>query len=229
MPRQVDKSRSVDNEKLREFPRAHLSTANAWLNLVDLKAKVMIGEPLPLWIHELETSFSITGSFAQSVDKRDFYPRNFNQPTWTFRGQTHNEHEYSHIGEFIRNGQIRAIEGDALFIIGVNGGGIPAKRNMKGTHQGTKLQGYISGVRRRHERWVNAPEYQFEFVVARHLAGPIVDAPVVPKILKDWKGLYRGGGFIDDPDEAYSDKQKLVGPVEGAIDDIVDSIQKLVD
>lgn len=224
----------VGNEKLKNNPKPRKGTHSATLSIVQKAADGGVGivkGSIPLWIHEIETAFGISGSSAQSASKREFYPRNFNQPTYTFRGQSHSEHEYTTIAEFIRDGQLGCIFGDRLFIISapaagpvseivntVAGGKSKGKarhkmnRNLKGRRPGIRLQGYIQTAQRSHERWVNAPEYEFEFVVSRSLAGPILDEAVKPHVLPvNWDQFVARsrGGMIADPDKAILDEDLL--------------------
>ena len=96
----------------RSHPKAKPGTNNGTLQIFRERSEER-SETTPVWIHQVESDFGITGSFGQSVGKRDFYPRNFNQPSYRFYGQTHNENEYGDLCEFIRRGQLESIFGGA--------------------------------------------------------------------------------------------------------------------
>jgi hypothetical protein len=221
------------------FKNAH--GANAYLVDETLPDKPQV----PLWIQEITADFSLTGNTAQSMTKRDFYAHNFTQPSFNFRGQTFNEAQYGYLTEFIRRAQVRQLleignpKGDwekrgFLRIVVPKAGFVPQRvrirrkgkqgpvtwrrknRSQRGERDHMIITGYIKAIQRRHERFVNAPEWNFEFITARMLAGPFSDSPVRSEKLrdiKDWTEFLRGDGFVKDPDSGKDeDKPKWRPP-----------------
>jgi len=131
-----------------------------------------------MWVHNIQMSFQVAGSYAQSAKFRAWYPRNFQQPTVQISGQTANQEQYAGLVEFIRDSQRKALDtpvnpftmDDPIFttalVIPRAGPGHPGH-----VHQGHALRGFINNIERTAERWVNAPEFQFTFTVVSATAG----------------------------------------------------------
>jgi hypothetical protein len=130
------------------------------------------GKRLHLWITDIEMNFQVSGQYAQSHRYRQWYPRNFVQPRVMIQGQVANEADYGNLAEFIRITQRKALRwasaDDHMWStnLHISSGGIQNHRR-----QGHSLNGHILNIQRTAERWVNAPTFQFEFVVVTAAAG----------------------------------------------------------
>lgn len=131
------------------------------------------GKELPLWVNQVQAAFGVTGSTAQSSKKRQFFPKNLNQPTLEIAGQTPNQYEYGRIAEFVREAQLNGILGNPTgdqkvltFKMG-RGGTDTRRRIQRGEHQSIVVDGYINKVERKTERFVNAPPYTLSFVITK--------------------------------------------------------------
>lgn len=139
-----------------------------------------------MWIHDISMNFQVAGSYAQSPSYRAWYPRNFVQPVIQIVGQTASQADYASLSEFIRQTQLRALRaGNSpdeytpdlnTVLLHIPSGG---RGNHK--HIGHSLHGHIKNIQRISERWVNAPEFRFEFVVTTASAGLYETAAEDPK------------------------------------------------
>lgn len=129
---------------------------------------------LYMWVHEIAMSFQLSGSTAQSHQYRAFYPRNFVAPVVTLTGQCASQEAYGDLCEFIRESQRKSLRWDNSDArmnsvhLHIPSGGEP---NTGHFHEGHALNGHIRSIRRQTTRWVNAPEFTFEFMVATASAG----------------------------------------------------------
>lgn len=128
---------------------------------------------LYLWVNNVESAFTVSGSVAQSVARRQFFPRDFAQPALMISGQTPNQYEYGRIAEFVRQSHLNVINpsfggtGLGLVTLTVFTDQKPTKFPMvKGPHQNLRIRGYVSSIERATERFVNAPDFKFEFIIA---------------------------------------------------------------
>lgn len=226
-PQRKKRVRALPWDRMRSHPIPKNKTANASLKLVkvDGKKRVVI-DTIPLWVFDLSADFSLSGSTAQSHGKRDFYPRNFNQPSYRIQGQTWNERHYGLLGENIRSWQHRCVRGNFLMQFHLPGDGpspvwfrrangqrfkAEVQRNMKGPRPNIAFEGYVADMPRTHKRFVHAPEYSFDFIVSRQLTGPLREETIRPTVLPtSWTSFVARGatGFIRDPDEILLSQQK---------------------
>jgi hypothetical protein len=196
-----------------------------YVNAIDHTYSSKPSKRHPIWIDEMTTDFALSGTTAQSAAKRDFYPRNFNQPSYGFHGQTFSETHYGQLGEWIRKAQL-----DCVFRYGLMQIFLPASgathvwvgpdgrehkreitRNQRGRRPAIWLEGYIANIQRAHEVGVQAPEYDFGFIVSRSIAGPITEAPVSPNVLpRNWDSFIKrdATGFITNPDDVLLSQGK---------------------
>lgn len=122
-------------------------------------------------VHDIGMNFELSGSYAQSPGFRAFYPHNFVQPRVTISGQTASQADYAGLVEYIRRCQKQALSlGSQDFttklVIPSGGPGKPSHN-----YTGHSLTGHIQRIERTAERFVNAPEFQFEFIVVAAYAG----------------------------------------------------------
>lgn len=208
---------AVPYEKLRRLPQAKQGTNNARLYITDKNGKKL--DSKPLWVYEHTSEFGVSGSTAQSQAKRDFYAHNFNQPTYTFQCQTHNEREYGEIAEFIRNGQMGAIRLDQFFEITMTGSGFRAGRSLRGPSASIHYRGYVQNAQRHHERFIQAPEFTLTFVIVQVKAGLIRDTQVAPNVLPtNWTNFVNrdGTSFVVKPKEiGLEGDEKKPAPKKG--------------
>lgn len=138
------------------------------------------GNRVYLWVDDMGASFNISGSTAQSYNQRAFYPHNLGQLMLTVHGQTPNESEYGRVAEFVRHSHKKAVTNGQFFrLVIAEGGHNPDVANpptttrdqqvhgVKGRHEAVDVDGYVLSIDRKHERFVNAPEWEFQFVILR--------------------------------------------------------------
>ena len=137
---------------------------------------------ISLYVENIGMDFQLSGSYAQSMLVRQFFTRNFVQPSIIVQGTMSNSFQYQRLAEFVR-----ASHFSCLFPANANlnaadmfvGLSIPHKTygpitddkgNKYGlpyrSHLGHHYRGYITNITRGAEKFKNAPEYTFEFVVA---------------------------------------------------------------
>jgi hypothetical protein len=131
-----------------------------------------------IWVHDIQMNFEAAGSYAQSAAFRAYYPRNFVQPKVGITGQTASQADYASLCEFIRRSQLQSLRYEGAtstydptlntvtLVIPEGGPGHPGHN-----HLGHYLNGHIARIERTSERWINAPEFQFEFIVTTASAG----------------------------------------------------------
>lgn len=222
--------------QLREEPKAKPGTNNGNLSFgrLDQGGTYRELKAFPIWIYDVTSDFALVGTTAQSPGKRDFYARNFSQPVYTMRGQTHNEFDYGRLIEFVRDAQEECVFGAKRTIMQVRLNGHrgpdevwhqpgtrnerkrPIIRNQRGRRPPLGAQGYVNTIRRAHTRFVNAPEYEFQFIIQRSLQGPFKDEKTPVHVLPtNWNSFIRQGstGFITDPDEILLNMPKGGKPI----------------
>lgn len=228
--------KALDWHQLREEPKGREGTANGRLSFGTLGPTGTYAEreSFPIWVYDLTSDFSLTGTTGQSVGKRDFYARNFNQPVYNFSGQTHNEHDYGRLVEFVRDAQEACVFSPKRTIMQVLINGhrgadevilhpgtdrarrAPIVRGQRGRRPPLGVQGYVNTIRRAHKRWVNAPEYQLQFIIQRSLQGPFRDERTPVHVLPtNWNAFIKQGstGFITDPDQVLLNAPKGGKPI----------------
>jgi hypothetical protein len=166
------------------------------------------GERVWLWLNDIQSNFNLAGTTAQSKGKRSFFPHNLTQPSLTLGGQTPNSYQYNRIAEFVRDFHKSILRDDNPLKLGVTAGGpVTIRPIIKGKRDSILVEGYVTSVRKGAERWINAPDYSFEFIISRvvKLLG-LHDDPIrriyyknIMDILEDSQyGLhFEEGGAID--------------------------------
>lgn len=174
-----------------------------------------------LLITDLAVSLALGGSTSQSRTLRTFWPRSLGAATFTVKGQTWNQMEAQRIAEFVRMTQLESLDatGSArnslvhlvVFatqielknakgqVVGTiegknltSGKNKQTLRNMKGGHDAFNMAGYIPAIRRGSERWVNAPDYQFDFVITQSLKdGLFEDKPLATRQIESWTQIFK--------------------------------------
>lgn len=132
------------------------------------------GQRLYMWVHEITMNFQLSGSKAQSHQFHAFYPRNFVAPVVTIVGQCANQAAYGDLCEFIRRSQRKSLRWEnsdarmnTVHMV-IPSGGEPHTGHK---HDGHSLNGHIRSITRQNQRWVNAPQFRFDFMVATASAG----------------------------------------------------------
>lgn len=157
------------------------------------------GDTLAMWITDVQMSFQIGGTTAQSIGRREFYPRNLIQPVYSINCQMPNSFQLQRLAEFIRDTQIRCLDpnvdltsGTMLPSITIHTGGIPSKGKAgistedtdtspqmngqsKGQYRGIHAFGYVSSIDRGASFGQNAPSIAFQFSVAYSYAGIFIN------------------------------------------------------
>lgn len=129
---------------------------------------------------------SLAGSTAQSRYVRDFYAHNLKIPSVTVHGEALNQAEYATIVEFIHQSQLRGVQGARPIKLTISGGGSDVGPSIKGKHKPLEALGYVKNVQRKHERFVPAPEFEFEFVLAKMEEGIFKDLIGEDSPAKTW-------------------------------------------
>ena len=155
-----------------------------------------------LWVQDVQTGFALNGSDGQSQDTRSYFPRNRIQQSIVVSCQFPNQTLYADALEWIHERQRDKSTSLSLWIFA-------RKMPVKGKGEDIHAYGYIKNVMRKHERFVYAPELNFEFLVKR-LAAPSGwrDSQETVKMtsLPSWKDVIeKYQTFRDDPDAASED------------------------
>jgi hypothetical protein len=212
-----------------------------------------VGKRVYLWVTDVTAGFEMGGSFAQSATHRTFYPRNFVQPTMTFKGVMPNQYAFAKLGEFVRGTQLRAVrDGNGGRVVRLvmpkTGGSITHKGKEyhlpKGKRRAYDMDGYVVNMKRGAKRFENVPQFEFDFVIATSRQGLFhTDAATVSKLLS-WSQIPNidgyTDGFVNDPDtikngrskdgvrnigrQNFNDAADTAGQVVGAIENIFDVI-----
>lgn len=160
----------------------------------------------PLFISNLGIDIALAGSTGQAQLTRDFYPHNFVQPNFAVDGQSIDQRDYGSLTDFVhymqRNSvlpgsagtlvqlyvQNRAVvDGNRAGGYGVtlNGHFLP-NQNVRGSHMDILCLGYINSMARQHTKWVYAPTYSFQFIVAEMVSGPYQEDMVQVQQQQNW-------------------------------------------
>lgn len=146
------------------------------------------GSPLPLYVFDVVASFGLTGTTAQSRTTRSFFPHNSNPPQIAISCQSPNQYYYGWACEFIREHQQTLQE--AYLSIPPNGTA-HADYHHRGYHGSLSGYGYVQTIRRRHERFVVAPEFTFTFIVSKFESDRFNDHAVSAKRMKTWNDIIK--------------------------------------
>lgn len=167
-----------------------------------------------LWVYEVQTGFSMSGTRGQSFRTRSFFPRNFVQPSFTVMCQSPNQENYANVIEFMRDAQTDIDSNINLAIVSRS---LYTGYNLKGAHEDNEMEGYIKTIPRTHNRFDYAPNFRFEFVVERFLAPATwADKPVGNKVLPSWKDVIQEKsqkGLIYQPPDPETDAATLSSPL----------------
>lgn len=161
----------------------------------------------PLFVHDIQIDLALAGADAQARFTKDFYPRNFTQPTFQISGQCLDQEEYGHLTEWVHQSQRNALANNKLtqlFIIGwgydghrnsgsgvtLNGKGFP-NQMIRGSHSDTLAMGYVGSLKRTHKQGVYAPTWTVGFVVAELLSGPYQDGLVQAQKQQTWVDILK--------------------------------------
>ena len=160
-----------------------------------------------LWVYDVRSDFAMTGATAQSFRTRSFFARNFSQPSFTIACQSPNQANYAETVEFIRDAQVRLrtmrieIWPGMKHLKPING---RLNRRLRGRHSRMMADGYVRVATRAHERHIYAPDWTFDFIVARMiLPKEWADDPVKIRRLVSWNDIIekKKPGFVEDPDQ----------------------------
>lgn len=163
-----------------------------------------------LTITAIETSLSLAGSDGQSPLQKDFYPRNFQQPTFSITVQGRSQQDIGRHAEFVHKAQRNAVVQGSLMRMIIPSGGLnhtaaSSVKNldgMKGVRRGMSMSGYVKSFPRSHKRHDPAPKYTFEFIVAKMHTGIFEDQPYKVYKLAKWSEIVdtvMEGNFIQPP------------------------------
>jgi hypothetical protein len=158
----------------------------------------------------IETSLSLAGSRGQGPLQVDFYPRNFQQPSFTLVIQARSQEEIGRVAEFVHKAQRNAVSQGSLMRVIIPGGGLKGtaassvndEDGMRGTRRGISMSGYVADMPRSHKRHDPAPQYPIEFVVAKMHVGIFEDQPYKVYKLAKWSEIVESqleGNFIKPP------------------------------
>jgi hypothetical protein len=130
------------------------------------------GERVYMWVNEVTANFALSGTTAQSAKRRSFYPHNLAQPSITVGGQTPNTYEYNRLSAFIRDGHLKQVAGkgddEGVFALRVYAGGKNTTRDIqRGRRKQISVDGYIQNAAAGATRFINAPPFQFTFIITR--------------------------------------------------------------
>lgn len=195
------------------IPKAKGDTFNAWLTGVDRQTR------FPLWIYQMGIDFALSGSTAQSQMTRSFFPRNFSQPTVTFRGQCFDQQNYRELGEFVRRQQIQHVGTGKVMGVTIPRAGNSIAGKQRGPRDGFSAEGYVLTMQTGGTFGEFAPEYELPFVISRNRSGIGGWEPHPGSYkslrLKTWAEIFKameknqggeGTSFVTDPDQPWIDR-----------------------
>jgi hypothetical protein len=184
------------------------------------------------WVHDITAAFNINGSFAQSPRFRRFYPRNFSAPVFTINGQCPDQKNYGDLVEWVRQAQKNTIvvgDGNVTKLV------IPPGRFNLPAHkerEQLEMTGHINAIERSHERWVNSPEFTFNFTVVSSDSGlfktgrdemisamKTADRSIAEALINE---ANKERVFTTDPDGSVGRKTVYVNPGTGQLTDSTD-------
>lgn len=207
-----------------------VSTPNASLQGTNARFINVLGEYIDFYIEDIQADFSMAGSTGQSRTLRQFFPHNFVQPSIVVSGTQPNSHQYNRLAAFIRVTQHLSLSGlrlgndnkpvrtatDAqgnvfiketvrlLISNGTKDYNVIHGRNVKGIHKPWRLEGYIKSMQAGAEHFQQAPQYQFEFLVAKSQSGIWKDHAVLGDQIRSWTEIFNNfgprQGFISPSD-----------------------------
>lgn len=196
----------------------YVNTPNRAVDRHNVLLEDQCGNTMLLWVHEIVMNFQMAGQRAQSHRMAEWYPRNFVAPTVTLTGQTQNQKQYAHIAEWIRRTQYYALRwknaGEYTVKLSIPDNG---NKVLGHYHQGHTLRGYIRNIERRTERFVNAPQFSFEFIVATAETGLYEIQTSDPSVTKKRLAMYlqfpEGLNRVLDPDPKHIYRDPKTGEV----------------
>lgn len=127
------------------------------------------GERVWMWVNGVTSDFAMAGTTAQSKKRRSFFPHNFTQPVMTISCQNPNQFQAARLAEFIRLEHKKCILNEQHFLtLAILAGGEATKKPIvKGHHDRIVVDGYVQEIQRGSERFINAPDTQFTFIITR--------------------------------------------------------------
>lgn len=172
-----------------------------------------------LTITAIETSLSLAGSRGQSQMQADFYPRNFQQPTFTITVQARSQKDIGRTAEFVHKAQRHSVSQGTLMNLLIPSGGLrhtaasstSHRDGMRGIRRAINMSGYVMSMPRTHRRHEPAPVYTFDFVVARMHSGIFEDQPYKVYKLAKWSEIVDSvmkGNFIKPPKSEQQEQQE---------------------
>jgi hypothetical protein len=176
---------------------------------------------------ETNLTIGLAGKTAQSHLVRDYYVHNIQIPPLTVKCEALNQEDYGNTVEFIRKSQLNGVRNNQLLQLRIMGSNLDfhrpnAKPMIRGGHQPIMAQGYVKSVPRKHERFVYAPKFEFEFIIVKLEEGIYKDklnnVPYVKNMTEILAGLV----------QPTSPLQKVVPKVEEAVSETIhDTIEGL--
>ncbi len=142
-----------------------------------------------LWVTDVGLDLSLNGSTAQSQASRDFYPRNFSQPTVNITAQAPGHQEMGRVAEFIHKAQKNCITKSSLMQLYV-----PMQRDLhvkRGRmRQNLNVHGYVQNISRTHRAGIAVETYTFGFVISQMFSGLFIDTPPKVYTLARWADIF---------------------------------------
>lgn len=208
--------------------QANESGVNAWLSDTADNTHVK------LTIISVETDLTLSGSRGQSQMQEDFYPRNFEQPSFKIICQARSQKEIGRVAEFVHKAQRNSVSQGSLMALIIPRSGLKNTRapadnsrdGMRGVRRGINMTGFVKNMPRSHRRFDPAPKFGFDFVVSRMHAGVFQDQPFHVYKLATWSDIVDHvlkGNFIKPPKTVEQEEQ------QEAIREAIDSIEWIGD
>lgn len=198
--------------------------ANAWLRDSGDNTHVL------LTVLSVETDLSLSGSEGQSQMQKDFYPKNFQQPSFSITCQARSQQDVGRVAEFVHKAQRNAVSQGALMTLIIPSGGLQKTaasvrhQGMRGVRKGMQADGYVKSMPRTHKRHDPAPQFTFEFVVSRMHVGVFQDQPYKVYKLATWSEIVDSvlkENFIGAPLTVEEQEQQQV------VQDATDAVQSI--
>lgn len=175
-----------------------LRTANAKLENVALDPSEA-NQSIPLWVHNVQTSYSMIGSRSQGPGNRTFYPRGVAHGNLIITGVAPTPYFYDKLVEFLTTQMTFALDANVDFEgawVDQNANGtLPIKFTLQGSngkdqgyhnHKPIQVSGYIPRIEAGATRFQMSREYTLEMIVANNYRETETYTADFNKLMRDY-------------------------------------------
>lgn len=199
----------------------------------------------PMFVTDVSIDLALAGSMGQSRLTRDFYPRNFVQPSFVIQGQALDQEDYGNLCEFLHVSQQDTLNPSSqqntsnLMQLWIKGEGIQGTRSgsqgvgvksskfdslnqsrpnqiLRGPHQDLVCQGYIGSMPRVHQTGVVSPTYTFQFIVAAMITGIYQEDMVQNAQVKTWADVLKSNSMLSVNKALIQENNKILKGIQSS-------------